>query len=68
MRRENKTAVGGVRERGHVVSIAWSLTETTFSMDLQRRSKLNRFDRLLGQELWTTHEFAEAILPRLQVL
>jgi hypothetical protein len=68
MRRENKATVGGAREQRHVVSIAWSLTETAFSLDLQRRSKLNRFDRLLGQELWTTHEFAEAILPRLQVL
>jgi hypothetical protein len=65
MRHENKITAGiGMSQRGNI-SVAWALSETSFNLELNRRVQPNRFDRVIGLELWTTHEFAEAILPRL---
>jgi len=65
MRCENRTAtVTGDGQRGFI-SIAWALQETSFHLEFHRAAQLNRFDRVIGLELWTTHEFAEAILPKL---
>jgi len=65
MRCENGTAtVTEAGQRGSI-SIAWALKETSFHLELNRSAQLTRFDRVIGLELWTTHEFAEAILPKL---
>jgi hypothetical protein len=64
MRCDKKPAVTEAGQHG-CISIAWALHETSFNLELSRSAQLNRFDRVIGLELWTTHEFAEALLPRL---
>ena len=65
MRHENKAATVVGEPQSGMISVAWGLTETSFGLEFNRRVLPNRFDRVIGLELWTTHEFAEAILPKL---
>jgi hypothetical protein len=63
--RNEKRAIG-VKGSGesNLVFVAWALKETVFNVELSRRVQVNRFDLEVAEALWTTHEFAESILPR----
>jgi hypothetical protein len=65
MRYDNRTTTMVREAQSGMISVAWGLTETSFGLEFNRRALPNRFDRVIGLEMWTTHEFAEAILPKL---
>jgi hypothetical protein len=59
-----QTAVGGGKVlNSRLVSIAWSLIETEFNLEMIQHHRVNRLDRIGCEQLWSL-DFGEAYLPR----